>query len=311
MGRWDHSGRGQGVRPAAVVTARTFFRAHGLGNDYLVWEGDPSVVDAAWVRRVCDRHTGVGADGVLVPVGGDGAEPPEFRRFFPSPAQREKVPVYSWADEGCSTSPGGTGRAALTCETAVRIWNPDGSEAEKSGNGVRIYALWWSRRTGARSFTVGTLGGAVKVEVGEGDIVRAEMGIAQMGAAQELCGLTVWPVDVGNPHRVALVVPDDWRAVGARIEASVSGRTNVQFATVVNRERVEARIWERGAGETMASGSSASAVARVVTALGLCDGKLVVGMAGGDLAVEVGGAGEVAIVGRIVGIGRVELEGGW
>jgi diaminopimelate epimerase len=273
--------------------ARTFFRAHGLGNDYLVWEGDPAVVTPEWVRRVCDRHTGVGSDGVLVPS--------------------LSVPF-----------------AGAGAETAVRIFNPDGSEAEKSGNGVRIYALWWSRRTGQGTFSVGTLGGVVRVQVygyaqqdggalsgapagarrAEGG-VTADMGLARLGAAVELCGFTAWPVDIGNPHRVILTVPNDWRMLGANIEVAVPGRTNVQFVDVVDRTRVNARIWERGAGRTLASGSSASAIARVVTALGLCDSPVDVGMEGGTLRVAVEPDGRCTIDGPIVAIGRVELDPGW
>ncbi len=249
---------------------RTFFRAHGLGNDYLVWEGEPGVVTPGWVRRVCDRHTGVGSDGVLVP-----------------------------------------GDARDGAQTAVRIFNPDGSEAEKSGNGVRIYALWWARRTGARDFAVSTIGGTVTVQVYDGDRVRAAMGVARLGSAVELCGYPAWPVDIGNPHRVILAIPDDWCAIGARIELAVPGRTNVQFVHVLDRTRVVARIWERGAGRTLASGSSASAIARVVTALGLCDSPIEVGMEGGTLTVEVDASGRCTIDGPIVAIARVELDRGW
>lgn len=248
----------------------SLFRAHGLGNDYLVWEGEAAAMDAERARRICDRHTGVGSDGVLVP--GEGAEP------------------------------------------AVRIFNPDGSEAEKSGNGVRIFALWWYRRTGRAAFTVATAGGPVGIvvrEAAEGVTIRADMGPARLAPVERLCGLDTHPVDVGNPHRVVLELPDDWRARGAAIEHAVPGRTNVQFVRVIDRAQVEARIWERGAGETTASGSSASAVARVVTALGLCDAALTVRMPGGDLRVEVDPSGRVSIDGAIVPIGTFTLDPRW
>jgi diaminopimelate epimerase len=257
---------------------RSFFRAHGLGNDYLVWEGDPAEVTPDWVRRVCDRHTGVGSDGVLVP----------------------------------GTTPGGAGVGApWASRPAVRIFNPDGSEAEKSGNGVRIFALWWSLKTGERAFVVHTLGGPVTVQVQPGNTVRAEMGLARQAPDQQLCGYTTWPVDLGNPHRVVLNIPDDWRTVGAQIEQAVPGRTNVQFVRVIDRSRVEARIWERGAGETTASGSSASAIARVVTALNLCDTPLTVRMPGGDLWVDVSATGVATIDGAIGAIGTITLDPEW
>ena len=112
-------------------------------------------------------------------------------------------------------------------------------------------------------------------------------------------------------HRVILAIPDDWCAIGARIELAVPGRTNVQFVHVLDRTRVVARIWERGAGRTLASGSSASAIARVVTALGLCDSPIEVGMEGGTLTVEVDASGRCTIDGPIVAIARVELDRGW
>lgn len=262
-----------------------FFRAHGLGNDYLVWEGDPAEVTPDWVRRVCDRHTGVGSDGVLVP--------------------------------GDTPGSAGAGAPENLSAPAVRIFNPDGSEAEKSGNGVRIFALWWSIKTGEREFVVQTLGGPVQVQVKRGqqgqhgNTVRAEMGVARQAPEQELCGYTTWPVDLGNPHRVVLTIPDDWRTVGAQIEQAVPGRTNVQFVRVIDRSRVEARIWERGAGETTASGSSASAIARVVTTLNLCDTPLIVAMPGGDLWVDVSAIGVVTIDGAIGAIGTITLDPEW
>ena len=252
---------------------RTFFRAHGLGNDYLVWEGDPAEVDDHWVRRVCDRHTGVGSDGVLVPV-----EP----------------------------APG--------AEAGVRIFNPDGSEAEKSGNGVRIFALWFARQDGLMAFTVSTPGGFVRVSIHDrsgADQVRAEMGVARLAAVEVICDTPTHPVDIGNPHRVVLGIPDDWKTLGERIEGAVFGRTNVQFVQVLSRGRARARIWERGACHTLASGSSASAVARVVTALGLCDSPLIIEMEGGELLTEVDADGAVTIDGTISAIGRIELDPGW
>ncbi len=252
---------------------RTFFRAHALGNDYLVWEGDPAEVDDGWVRRVCDRHTGVGSDGILVPM-----------------------PRTVAADVG------------------LRIFNPDGSEAEKSGNGVRIFALWHARQTGLMDMVVDTPGGLVVAHVSQqngADHVAAEMGRARVAPAEVIAGLETFPVDIGNPHRVVLSVPDDWEALGARIEGSVPGRTNVQFVRVIDRGRVEVFIWERGAGRTRASGSSASAVARIVSLRGLCDTRLIVTMEGGNLHVDVGPDGHVQIAGRVIAVGRFDLDPLW
>lgn len=238
-----------------------FWRAHGLGNDYLVLEtGEP--LGPALVRAVCDRHTGVGSDGVLEPT------------------------------------PDG-----------VRIHNPDGSEAEKSGNGLRIYALWRVRRRAAPAdFEVRTAGGRVHCHV-DGDVVRVEMGEARLVEETVLAGWPVTRVDVGNPHAVHLGIPEGWLAAGAAVEHAVPGRTNVQFVEVHDGV-VHARIWERGAGHTLSSGSSASAVAAVCVARGLVGSPVTVRMEGGDLRVWVDGA-RVTQEGPVEPIGVVEVDAVW
>lgn len=243
-----------------------FWRAHGLGNDYLVFEGS-TPLSAELVRAVCHRHRGVGSDGILEPVS----------------------PLIG-ADYG------------------LRIHNPDGSEAEKSGNGLRIYAHWLAHERGAPSrFTVWTPGGVVRCTV-DGDSVRVGMGPARIWGPERLCEYDAWRVDVGNPHAVIFAQPEAWRAVGAAVEASVKGRTNVQFVEV--RDGVaHARIWERGAGETMSSGSSACAVAAVCVARSLLPSPVTVRMEGGELTVAV--EDELVLVGPVEAVGRVEVHAGW
>lgn len=239
-----------------------FWRAHGLGNDYLVLEtGD--ALPPALVRAICDRNTGVGSDGILEPIPGD-----------------------PWR---------------------VRIHNPDGSEAEKSGNGLRIFARWLvDRRDAGPVFHVETAGGRVRCHVGEE--VRVEMGAARIVGVETLGGLEVTRVDVGNPHAVHLGIPEDWPLRGATIERSVPGRTNVQFVEV--RDGVaHARIWERGAGHTRSSGSSACAIATVCVARGLLTSPVLVRMEGGDLRVVVGD--EVEIEGPVEPIAIIEVDPGW
>ena len=243
-----------------------FWRAHGLGNDYLVFEGGTSL-SPSLVRAVCDRHRGVGSDGILEPVA---------------------------ANDGA--------------DFGLRIHNPDGSEAEKSGNGLRIYAHWRVHQRGASPrFTVWTPGGVVRCEV-SGDTVRVGMGPARAWGPERLCGYDAWRVDVGNPHAVVFAQPDDWRAVGGAIETSVAGRTNVQFVDV-DGGIAHARIWEVGAGETLSSGSSACAVASVYVARGLLTSPVTVRMEGGDLTVAV--EDELLLVGPVEAIGRVDVHPPW
>lgn len=254
-----------------------FHRAHGLGNDYLVLE-TPCALSPGLVRAICDRHRGVGSDGILEPV-----PPPE----------------------------------GTTADAGLRIHNPDGSEAEKSGNGLRIYAHWLHHVRGfPQVFSVWTPGGLVRCEV-SGDVVAVDMGVARLLGESMLAGSRVARVDVGNPHAVVLggweSLPEGyarWQDLGAALERSVPGRTNVQFLAV--REGVaEARIWERGAGETLASGSSACAVAAVCVARGWLASPVTVRMPGGELLVEVDPAGALRMTGPVEVVGSFTVTAAW
>lgn len=252
-----------------------FTKGHGLGNDYLVM--DEAELDfpfgPAAVRWVCHRNWGVGSDGILLRT------------------------VSSVADVG------------------LRIFNPDGSEAEKSGNGLRIFAKYMWERGGLRKspMRIETQGGlveavchltgdrvtAVTVEMGRATFRAPE--IPMRGPDREVVAVplqvgerafTVTCVSVGNPHCVVFTDRLDEaevRAWGPRIEThpAFPNRTNVQFARVLGRGRVEVRIWERGAGYTLASGSSACAVAAAAVRNGLTDGGITILMLGGALGIEV------------------------
>lgn len=266
------------------------FKAHGLGNDYL-WLDEPWALGPSVVRGLCDRHRGPGGDGVL-----------------------ENRPTTR-ADHG------------------VRIWNPDGSVAEKSGNGLRILAYALHRFRGAPArFTVDTGAEVVTCEV-LGDEVVVDMGRARFDAAEvpvdrtrideplEVGGeaLRVTAVGIGNPHCVLLrdeaeldALP--WRRWGAALEThpAFPNRTNVQVARVVGPGRIEARIWERGAGETLASGSSACAVAAAAVRTGRsAPGPHVVVMPGGELSVEVGADWSIRLRGPVAPVGWFELDRAW
>jgi len=249
------------------------WRGHGLGNDYLVLEDGP-VLSPALAARLCHRHTGVGADGVLEP----------FRT--------------AEADYG------------------VRIWNPDGSIAEKSGNGLRIFARWLFEERGAPStFSVHTGHDRVQCEI-RGDLIRVAMGTARVSEPEEVGDWWVLPVDLGNPHCVLFcdTFPMNWRATGATLEAHprFPQRTNVQFARVVDDETLEIRIWERGAGETSASGSSSCAVAAAAVHSGrVAGGDIGVDMPGGRLHVRVDADLQVVLTGPVEVVGRIQLDPRW
>jgi len=254
-----------------------FAKGHGLGNDYLVIEEKdlPGPLSTEAIVKICDRNWGVGSDGILLRV-------PTARADF-----------------------------------GVRILNPDGSEAEKSGNGLRIFAKYLRDHGHAKGdvFTVDTKGGVVECRCQTRDglvtFVTVEMGratfrpaeIPMTSAADEAvdvtlalgdgAAVTVTAVSVGNPHCVVFVDRLDdaeTRRVGPLIERNPAfpNRTNVQFARVLGRDVMEIRIWERGAGYTLASGSSSCGAASAAVRTGRCDaGRVTVRMPGGELSVHV------------------------
>ena len=262
-----------------------FAKYHALGNDYIVVDGDAirPKLDAERVRALCDRHTGIGSDGVLA-------------------LHRPR-------------------RGALL----LRIWNPDGSEAEKSGNGVRIFArfLWDFRYVRAKELEIETPGGRVTARLtvtrGEVTSIRVDMGRASfksgdlpmLGPERDVVDeplrvgsvdLRVTCVSVGNPHCVRFVThlqPEVLRSIGPQLESHpiFPNRTNVQLACVRSRTKIDALIWERGAGETLASGSSSCAVAAAAHRLGLVDRKVEVHMPGGSLRIEIGSGYALRMIG--------------
>lgn len=263
-----HSSPGMGGS-LTEATRSHWTRSHGLGNDYLVVEPaalPPSVrLNAATVRLICDRHRGVGGDGLLELL----AAPPAPDHF------------------------------------AVRIWNPDGSVAEKSGNGLRICAKYLAEHGHASgdAFTIVTPGGAAAVAVardpatGRVGEVTVDMGVPRFDPRTTLAvdghDYTVTILAVGNPHCVVLVpdvaaVPLDLLGPATERHPTFPQRTNVQFATPLDRGQVRAIVWERGAGVTLASGSSACAVAAACQRLGHADADVLVSMPGGDLRVRRG-----------------------
>ena len=233
-----------------------FEKWHALGNAYLLVEQiEQAPLTAERVRRLCDVRTGIGADGAL------------------EVTSRDDVRAH------------------------IRIWNPDGSTAELSGNGTRIAAAWLLQETGSDRVEIDTGARVVRASrTAEDGIVRQELGPADVAADAELdvAGerLTIVPVDVGNPHAVVLrseLSRNDLLRLGPAIESHprFPNRTNVQLARPEPRDVVSVLVWERGAGETAASGSSAAAVAAAAVARGWCVSPVRVSMPGGSLVVAV------------------------
>jgi diaminopimelate epimerase len=219
---------------------------------------------------------------------------------------------------------------------SLRIYNPDGSSAEKSGNGLRIFAryLWDQGLVQGAPFTVHLDVGEARCQVvAGGEAVRVEMGkagfdsrdIPVAGPPRQVVNETIeaageklrfCSVSLGNPHSVILcdrVSADQARRLGPLVERNTRfpRRTNVQFLQVIDRANQRIEIWERGAGYTLASGSSACAAASVAYRLGLCDDQVWVHMPGGALQVTIAPDGMITLVGSVtrVLIGKLDLAG--
>ncbi len=253
-----------------------FAKLHGLGNEYIVIDEQEInfKLTPQAIQKICNVHYGIGSDGILLKV------------------------ASSKADFG------------------LRIYNPDGSEAEKSGNGIRIFSkyLFDNRFASSNLFTIETLGGIVSSEIIEQINSKASMISVDMGKAifktseipvifhKEECFSELITIkdkeflmhclSVGNPHCTILMDHLDEKEIkeyGPLIETHTMfpNRINVQFAKVLSPSLVEILIWERGAGYTLASGSSSSAVATVMVRKGLTNRDVTVKMPGGKLQLNI------------------------
>ena len=181
----------------------------------------------------------------------------------------------------------------------IAIWNPDGSRAEMSGNGTRIAARWLAERVGAEEVTVRVGPRVTRARVmGEG--VEQALGPVTVGAVEEIEGIELVPVTVGNPHAVVVGDPAEVARIGPLLERHprFPGGTNVQVARVDAPGRVTARVWERGVGETSSSGTSAVAVAAATHG----NGEVAVSFPGGSLTVRLAD-GEAFLTGPAERIG--------
>jgi diaminopimelate epimerase len=262
-----------------------FYKYHALGNDYIVLNpaevGEPLTGDS--VRLICHRNFGIGSDGILLgPIKGPQSD------------------------------------------FGLKIFNPDGSQAEKSGNGLRIFTryLWDKGLIGSDRVTIHTAGGIVNAQVyKDGKIISVDMGRVSFdsriipvdgpkrdvinekmevnGQSVKFCAATI-----GNPHCVILkpeISASEARELGPLIENEprFPNRTNVQFMKILDRTNIQIEIWERGAGYTLASGSSSSAAAAVAHRLGLCDSQITVHMPGGKIEIKIAEDFVVSMTGTV------------
>jgi len=172
-------------------------------------------------------------------------------------------------------------------EVTIGIVNPDGSRAEMSGNGTRIAAAWLMSRTGSTRASVHVGPRTVEVRRTEDGLYESELGAVEVGGHEVVDGIELIPVSVGNPHAVVVGDPALIAELGPRLEGHprFPERTNVQVVRLDRDGEVTARVWERGVGETSASGTSAVAVAAATHG----DGEVVVHFPGGDLRVRLAG----------------------
>ncbi len=271
-----------------------FYKYHALGNDYLVINPQDLLfpLTSEKIKIICHRNFGIGSDGILL---------------------------------GPLTSE--------TAQFALRIFNPDGSEAEKSGNGLRIFSryLWDRGLVSEESFSIETVGGLVQSVIQDaGKTVRVEMGkvsfwsndIPVVGDGREVIEerinlsdetFTFCAATIGNPHCViplAEVKPGIAKQYGPILEVHplFPNRTNVQFMKVLNRNTIQIEIWERGAGYTLASGSSSSAAAAVAHKLGLCDSSIIVQMPGGEILIQINDDSTISMTGSVTKVAEGELS---
>jgi diaminopimelate epimerase len=278
---------------SSIMERNSFVKMHGLGNEYIVLDStniDFKLTEQA-IKRLCNIHFGIGSDGIVM--------------YVPS----------SKADFG------------------FRVYNPDGSEAEKSGNGLRILCkyLYDYGYAKSRKFSIETLSDMVYAEVveemnGKASLIRVDMGKAIFNSHDipvdsdipEFIGqkikvgdkeFEVNCVSVGNPHCVIIkqeLNEDEIRKYGPLIENHplFPNRINVQFAKVLSDRDARILIWERGAGYTLASGSSSCAVSSVLVKRGLVTGDLTIHMQGGILKIQIDSDWNIRMTGEVREIAR-------
>ncbi len=269
----------------------SFTKMHGVGNDFIVFDAprDSALPTAGQFRSLANRHTGIGFDQALVL----------------HPARRPDTAIY------------------------YQIFNSDGDEVEQCGNGARCIAALLHRQGRAPSgeFVMDSRGGLVRAQVTDEDLVSVEMGVPSFDPAalpfdasgpQERYALNagddtveIGAVSIGNPHAVLQVATVDAAPV-ATLGPAIEGhrrfprRVNVGFMEVIDRSDIRLRVYERGAGETLACGTGACAAVIVGRQRGLLDRQVRVRVRGGELRVDWAGPGEPV---WLTGPAEVAFEG--
>lgn len=258
-----------------------FYKYHGLGNSYIIVEAEQ--LSAEKIVTICDPNFGIGSDGVLLAASHEATD------------------------------------------FALKIYNPDGSEAEKSGNGLRIFVAYLYEKglVGMEPFTIFTAGGIVEATVlsvsGSETMVRVAMGQVVFESVSEQLAvdseqLTVSVVSIGNPHCVVVdgvgVSAEITKSLGTKIEVHprFPAKTNVQFLRPIDKHNIFIEIWERGAGYTLASGSSSCAAAAVAIKTGSAQSPLTVHMPGGQLQIELDANYFATLVGPVMKIAEGVLQ---
>ena len=262
-----------------------FWKYHALGNDYIVIDPNKTPINLTKedIQLVCHRNFGLGSDGIL----------------------------YGPIVDGNNIK--------------LKILNPDGSEAEKSGNGIRIFSRYLVDQgyVNTTSFTLDTLGGRVRVTLldPKGKLIKVDMGtvtflsdsIPVVGESREVLdeifelnkeSVRITCLSIGNPH---CVIPLDKiseelaREFGPLVEnnSMFPNRINMQLLKVIDRKNIQIEIWERGAGYTIASGSSSCAAASAAYKLGFVDNELKVHMPGGIIEISINPDGRVHMTGPV------------
>ncbi len=243
-----------------------FTKMQGLGNDYLYIFGEVPEDIAMLSRRLSDRRFGAGSDGMIC-------------------ISRSDIADFK-----------------------MRVFNADGSEAKMCGNGIRcvgkyVYEKGYTEKT---VLTVETLSGikTLKLDIEDSAVasVTVGMGKAEVSADREVCGVVCTPVSVGNPHAVVFcedAEKTDIVALGAAMQGKFEDGVNAEFVTVIGKDRLRMRVYERGSGVTMACGTGACASAAAAVAKGLCEsGKPIkVALDGGELEITVSDGYEITMRG--------------
>lgn len=272
----------------------SFYKYHGLGNDYLVYDPIKNNVELKKrdVERICNRNFGFGSDGILV------------------------GPIINGS------------------EISVKIYNPDGSEAEKSGNGVRIFSKYLkdAHYVNSNSYVLHTLGGKVEVKFNNQDGTNMTVSMGKLSFAREDVGCVNTPsqtvnipllfddteylctcVSIGNPHCVIPLEDISKELVCeigkySEVASYFPNRINTQIVKILDRNNIQIEIFERGAGYTLASGSSSCAAAGAVYRLGLVDSDICVHMPGGNLQISIDASWNVSMTGTVSSVGKMILS---